>query len=134
MATNHNIDKLKINIMSKNDYQDFLDDESTEFNFNDLYVVGEYPNPLSLLHDPNNVISSKTYADVGREAVVTQNEEPTSPHTQIWIDPDEEVVYNLMKELLTNKDEYNRMSKSSNPYGDGNSSKYIVDAIIKKFQ
>lgn len=93
MATNHNIDKLKINIMSKNDYQDFLDDESTEFNFNDLYVVGEYPNPLSLLHDPNNVISSKTYADVGREAVVTQNEEPTSPHTKIWIDPDEEVVY-----------------------------------------
>ena len=47
---------------------------------------------------------------------------------------DEEVVYNLMKELLTNKDEYNRMSKSSNPYGDGNSSKYIVDAIIKKFK
>ena len=47
---------------------------------------------------------------------------------------DEEVVYNLMKELLTNKDEYNRMSKSSNPYGDGNSSRYIVDAIIKKFK
>lgn len=93
MATNHNIDKLKINIMSLGDYQKFLDDENTEFNFNDLYVVGEYSNPLSLLHDPNNVISSKTYADVGREAVVTQNEEPTSPHTQIWIDPDEEVVY-----------------------------------------
>jgi UDP-N-acetylglucosamine 2-epimerase (non-hydrolysing) len=45
---------------------------------------------------------------------------------------DEEIIYNLTKELLTNKEEYNRMSKSSNPYGDGNSSKYIVDAIIEK--
>ena len=37
------------------------------------------------------------------------------------------------KELLTDKNEYDRMSKSSNPYGDGLASKYIVDAIIDKF-
>ncbi len=46
---------------------------------------------------------------------------------------DEETIYNLTKELLVNKDEYDRMSKSSNPYGDGNASKYIADAIIEKF-
>ena len=34
---------------------------------------------------------------------------------------------------LTDKNEYDRMSRSSNPYGDGMSSKYIVDSIIKKF-
>ena len=46
---------------------------------------------------------------------------------------DEDDIYDLTKLLLTNKDEYNKMSKSSNPYGDGMSSKYIVDEIIKKF-
>ena len=46
---------------------------------------------------------------------------------------DEEKIYELTKELLTDKDEYERMSKASNPYGDGHASKYIVDAIIEKF-
>lgn len=46
----------------------------------------------------------------------------------------EEQIYYDTKELLTNKDIYNRMRKSSNPYGDGNSSKYIVDAIIDKLK
>lgn len=46
----------------------------------------------------------------------------------------EEQIYYDTKELLTNKDVYNRMSKASNPYGDGNSSKYIVDAIIDKLK
>ena len=45
---------------------------------------------------------------------------------------DEENIYNLTKELLTNEKAYNSMSKASNPYGDGNASKYIVDIIINK--
>lgn len=45
----------------------------------------------------------------------------------------EEVIYNMIDELLTDKEEYNRMSHASNPYGDGHASKRIVDAIIKKF-
>ena len=44
----------------------------------------------------------------------------------------EEDIYNLTKELLTDKKAYEAMSKASNPYGDGHASKYIVDAIIKK--
>lgn len=47
---------------------------------------------------------------------------------------EEETIYNMTKELLTNKSVYESMSKASNPYGDGNSSKYIVDAIINKFR
>ncbi len=46
---------------------------------------------------------------------------------------DEENIYNLTKELLTNKEEYTKMSNSINPYGDGNASKYIVDAIVEIF-
>ncbi|MEF9991791.1 MAG: UDP-N-acetylglucosamine 2-epimerase (non-hydrolyzing) [Peptostreptococcaceae bacterium] len=47
---------------------------------------------------------------------------------------DEEVIYKLTKELLTNEKSYEFMSKASNPYGDGHASKYIVDAIINKLK
>lgn len=46
---------------------------------------------------------------------------------------DEETIYKLTKELLECKEEYNKMSKASNPYGDGKASKRITDAIIKKY-
>jgi UDP-N-acetylglucosamine 2-epimerase (non-hydrolysing) len=47
---------------------------------------------------------------------------------------EEENIYNITKELLTNQSVYDSMSKACNPYGDGNSSKYIVDEIINKFK
>ena len=46
---------------------------------------------------------------------------------------DEDTIYKLTKELLIDKNKYEKMSKASNPYGDGLASKYIVDAIIDKF-
>jgi len=45
----------------------------------------------------------------------------------------EENIYNIINDLLSNKSEYERMSKAANPYGDGLASKRIVDEIIKKF-
>ncbi len=45
----------------------------------------------------------------------------------------EETIYSLTKELLTNKEIYDSMSKASNPYGDGYASKRIADAIIQKY-
>ena len=45
----------------------------------------------------------------------------------------EEVIYQLIDELLCDKAEYDKMSKASNPYGDGQASKRIVDAIIERF-
>lgn len=44
----------------------------------------------------------------------------------------EDEIYNSIKLLLTNQEIYNSMSKSKNPYGDGNASKYIVKAILKE--
>lgn len=39
-------------------------------------------------------------------------------------------VYRGVKELLDDKNLYERMSRASNPYGDGNASKRIVDALL----
>lgn len=46
---------------------------------------------------------------------------------------DEETIYKMTKELLENKEEYMKMSKASNPYGDGKASKRIADAIIERY-
>ncbi len=45
----------------------------------------------------------------------------------------EEDIYYLANMLLSDKNEYEKMSKASNPYGDGFASKYIVDVIINRF-
>ena len=45
----------------------------------------------------------------------------------------EEKIYSLTKELLTNKEMYDKMSMASNPYGDGHASEKIADAIINRY-
>lgn len=45
---------------------------------------------------------------------------------------DENRIYTLLTELLQNKEEYNKMAKAANPYGDGTTSKQIADIIIEK--
>lgn len=42
-------------------------------------------------------------------------------------------IFNMTEELLTNKEEYDKMAKSVNPYGDGHASERIVKAIIERF-
>uniref|UniRef100_UPI0024094036 UDP-N-acetylglucosamine 2-epimerase n=1 Tax=Gracilibacillus dipsosauri TaxID=178340 RepID=UPI0024094036 len=46
---------------------------------------------------------------------------------------DEEKIYSYASELLTDQKVYDQMSKASNPYGDGNASKRIVQAILFTF-
>lgn len=46
---------------------------------------------------------------------------------------DYETIYSLTKELLTNDELYSKMSKASNPYGDGKASIRIADSIINKY-
>jgi UDP-N-acetylglucosamine 2-epimerase (non-hydrolysing) len=43
---------------------------------------------------------------------------------------DEEVIFNLANNLLSNKEAHDSMAKASNPYGDGYASKRIVEAIL----
>ncbi|MDM8152454.1 non-hydrolyzing UDP-N-acetylglucosamine 2-epimerase [Priestia megaterium] len=46
---------------------------------------------------------------------------------------EEETIYTLAKELLTDEGVYKQMSQASNPYGDGLASKRICDAISYYF-
>jgi len=46
---------------------------------------------------------------------------------------DENVIYSMIDELLSNEEQYNEMASAVNPYGDGFASKRIADAIIAKF-
>lgn len=62
----------------------------------------------------------------------TERPEGIEAGTLKLVGTDEETIYNETKKLLTNEEEYKKMSKASNPYGDGFASKYIVDAIIDK--
>lgn len=45
----------------------------------------------------------------------------------------EETIYGLIKELLTDQNLYDKMSHASNPYGDGLASKRIADIIEQEF-
>ena len=63
----------------------------------------------------------------------TERPEGIDAGTLKLVGTDEETIYKETKKLLTNKEEYNKMSHASNPYGDGTASKKIVDAIILKF-
>lgn len=63
----------------------------------------------------------------------TERPEGIEAGTLKLIGTDEENIYNEAKILLTNREEYEKMSKASNPYGDGHASERIVDAIVTKF-
>ncbi|MBT2646352.1 UDP-N-acetylglucosamine 2-epimerase (non-hydrolyzing) [Bacillus sp. ISL-34] len=47
---------------------------------------------------------------------------------------DEQTIYNLAHELLTDQEVHEKMSKASNPYGDGNASVRIAEAIRYYFK
>ncbi|MCI8567762.1 MAG: UDP-N-acetylglucosamine 2-epimerase (non-hydrolyzing) [Bacilli bacterium] len=45
---------------------------------------------------------------------------------------DEENIYRMTRDLLTDLDVYQSMSHASNPYGDGHASEKIVDVLVKR--
>ena len=63
----------------------------------------------------------------------TERPEGIDAGTLKLVGTDENNIYEEAKLLLVNEDEYNRMSKASNPYGDGHASERIVDSIVKKY-
>jgi len=63
----------------------------------------------------------------------TERPEGIDAGTLKLVGTSEEVLYENAKLLLDNKEEYEKMSKASNPYGDGLASKRIVDAIIEQY-
>ena len=63
----------------------------------------------------------------------TERPEGIEAGTLKLVGTDEETIYKEAKKLLTDKEAYNKMSKASNPYGDGHASERIADAIIAKY-
>lgn len=62
----------------------------------------------------------------------TERPEGIAAGTLKLVGTDEEIIYKEFKTLLTNKEEYDKMSKASNPYGDGFASKRIADILEEK--
>ncbi len=63
----------------------------------------------------------------------TERPEGIDAGTLKLVGTDADVIYRETIRLLTDPQEYERMSKASNPYGDGHASRRIADAIIKEF-
>lgn len=63
----------------------------------------------------------------------TERPEAIEAGTVKLIGTDKTCVYNETKLLLADKNEYERMANSCNPYGDGQASRRIVQAILWKY-
>ena len=59
----------------------------------------------------------------------TERPEGIAAGTLKLVGTDENVIYEAFRKLLTDKDEYESMSKASNPYGDGFACKRIADIL-----
>lgn len=74
---------------------------------------------------------------LGKPVLVLRNEterpEAVAAGTVKIAGVDEDNITRLAKTLLTDKNEYETMSKAVNPYGDGLASERIVDAILYTF-
>ena len=62
----------------------------------------------------------------------TERPEGIEAHTLKLVGTSEEEVYAQAVRLLSDKDEYEKMSKASNPYGDGFASQRIVGILEGK--
>ena len=62
----------------------------------------------------------------------TERPEGIEAGTLKLVGTDEEVIYKNFKELLENKEAYNKMAKANNPYGDGFACKRIADILEKE--
>lgn len=63
----------------------------------------------------------------------TERPEGIEAGTLKLVGTNKENIYENCKLLLTNKSIYEKMSKASNPYGDGFASKYIIDILEELF-
>lgn len=64
----------------------------------------------------------------------TERPEGIEAGTLKLVGTNEEKIYKETFKLLNNKDEYEKMSHASNPYGDGHASERIVNSIIDYFK
>ncbi|GGD01392.1 non-hydrolyzing UDP-N-acetylglucosamine 2-epimerase [Enterococcus wangshanyuanii] len=64
----------------------------------------------------------------------TERPEGVKAGTLKLVGTDQKIVYHTVTELLTNEMAYKEMAHAENPYGDGNASQRILEAIAYEFQ
>ncbi|MHA6250857.1 non-hydrolyzing UDP-N-acetylglucosamine 2-epimerase [Oceanobacillus sp. CAU 1775] len=64
----------------------------------------------------------------------TERPEGIEAGTLKLVGTDEDVIFDVAHELLSNDEEHSKMAKATNPYGDGEASRRIADAIINYFE
>ena len=64
----------------------------------------------------------------------TERPEGIEAGTLKLVGTDEDTIYREFSRLLSDKDEYEKMSRAANPYGDGLASKRIADILEGKYQ
>ena len=74
---------------------------------------------------------------LGKPVLVLRNEterpEAVEAGTVKIAGVNEEVIYEMAKKILTDKNEYDSMAHAVNPYGDGEASRRTVEAILYHF-
>ncbi|RDW22480.1 UDP-N-acetylglucosamine 2-epimerase (non-hydrolyzing) [Oceanobacillus arenosus] len=63
----------------------------------------------------------------------TERPEGIDAGTLKLVGTDEDTIFNVANELLSDKAAHDKMAKASNPYGDGEASRRIADAIVGYF-
>ena len=63
----------------------------------------------------------------------TERPEGIAAGTLVLAGTEEQKIYDIVTELVDNKEAHSKMAHAANPYGDGLASKRIADAIIEKF-
>ena len=61
----------------------------------------------------------------------TERPEAVEAGTVKVVGVEDNTIYQAAKQLLDNEEEYNKMAKAVNPYGDGHASERIVEAILQ---
>jgi UDP-N-acetylglucosamine 2-epimerase (non-hydrolysing) len=64
---------------------------------------------------------------------VTERPEGLTAGTLVLAGTDENRIFNVASELITNEHTYNKMANTKNPYGDGNASERILNDILYYF-
>lgn len=64
----------------------------------------------------------------------TERPEGIQAGTLKLVGTDEEVIYSEFKRLLTDEEEYKRMSNATNPYGDGFACRRIAEILERRLQ
>jgi len=89
-----------------------------------------------VMTDSGGIQEEATAIGVPTLVLRTETERPEGLDTGILklAGVETDVIYNLARELLCDKEVYDKMAKAANPYGDGHASERIADAIIASFR